>query len=654
MTHITEKPKSIKPKNEPALPRPVEPLRDYANAKARRNAADKLSDKFGLSPTAAAAIANAAVDPSELRKVAENPELVAVPGGNLLGIRTRGWARKVAPDPRTPRLGPAVRHPFAVAPGTAEDSRFRPLPDPVGLDGTPELSVDIESREHLNWAISQAKKYILHNNDWRQSIRTQGVMQEVWAVAITYVHADDTPDVCAVTSVEGSSRMTAVHDILDVRSVDLVYDGDDRAMRARIRRLNEAHETGAASSDELGAMRSETVPVLFLVGFRPHLSSDTTFDTAVKSLVALRHVDPPKPWGAGPEMASLAEAILDELERRALVTPMRRRWLGGSITRAEAKDEGLSDDATVRAAAIIQLLSTNDPDIGKAIRVAVTGQSTRRRVTRQLRSKLAAALIVRAVDLDDGKKLDRIRRYLEGAFGKAIHEGQWKDTNRPVPDLLDRALREIQEGQDEGAASLELAARAAYPLVVTLSLWADRGWATEEQLDRRDPGAVIDQMRRSQHGLHQLGQALRDFAAGKGIRVVNPTGHIVPGPDGTSERRVTDTFLRQAFPPPGMVLRKTSPKTAQEHLTNALADFSSAVRSLVEAFGTVHQVEGVDGDPLVDREGVREEDCKAWLDELATVSESLILWRATHRRRPSAREETVSHESEAGWDDRAE
>jgi hypothetical protein len=46
------------------------------------------------------------------------------------------------------------------------------------------------SRHHLEWASAQAANYVLAENDWRDSIRSQGVMETVWLVATTYLHAD--------------------------------------------------------------------------------------------------------------------------------------------------------------------------------------------------------------------------------------------------------------------------------------------------------------------------------------------------------------------------------------------------------------------------------------------------------------------------------
>src|SRR5579872_216208 len=212
---------------ESVLPRPVETLPEYANARSRQTLAEKLKEAFKLSPEASTTIANAVVDPSEVRKAIGDPldpevEKISVPGGTLLGIRTSVWARRVMPDPRNPRILPSRRHPFAVDPGTGgEESKFRPIPEPKPRNqdkpDEAELCVEIESRHHLTWASEQAAKYVLSANDWRSSIASQGVMEAVWLAATTYVHFDRSDSVTTLTTVEGSSRVTADHYLLKIR-----------------------------------------------------------------------------------------------------------------------------------------------------------------------------------------------------------------------------------------------------------------------------------------------------------------------------------------------------------------------------------------------------------------------------------------------------
>jgi hypothetical protein len=631
---------------ENLLPRPVERLPEYAHAKSRQALAEKLIDTFRIAQASATAVANAVVDPSEVRKYIGEPtdpdvERIPVPGGMLLGIRTSVWSRRVMPDPRNPRTLPSRRHPFAIEPGTgAEDSKFRPVPEPRSLDTSSphsaELAVDIESRHHLTWAAQMAAGYVLAENDWRASIASQGVMEAVWLVATTYQHSNGTDLATTLTSAEGSSRTTAVHNLLDVRSADVAYDTNESGLRAHIRKLNEAFDRGANEVERI-ALRCERIPALILVGFQPHATSQTTFPTAVKSLVALRHVDPPKPWGEGPENESLADEVLDELYREDLISATQRDYFAGACTRAEAKGAHLPDDPVLRATQIVQLFASKDPRVNDAIRIAVTSQSTRKRITPKLLNELATALTLRALAEDRGK-VDQIRRYLRHAYGKSVHRAAWRSTARAPDQLVTEALAEARAAigvpgtEEPGPASLELAVRASYPLVVSGSLNADRGSAGNEQPDRRNPGEVLDAMRRTVQGVYQLGQALHDFAENNRIRAVDEQGHLKRLTDGSDYQTVNDIYLRREFQPPGKAKAASPGDTPIDHYNHALSKFGATLQALEEAFDALSKVAGDNGQPMVEVRGVEPRLTESWRELLGRVDEEMVVWSRTFRR----------------------
>lgn len=628
------------------FPRPVEALPDYAPTRARRALAERVVAAFGMSEAAGAAIASAVVVPSAVRHhigEPDNPtyEAIPVPGGTVYGIRTHVWARRVMPDPRNPRIGPARRHPFAVDPGEGgEEARFRPVPEPsspTGQPDAPELMVRLESRLHLEWAQGQAASYIFGKNDWRESIASQGVMEAVWLVATQYTHDDGSEPVTVLTTVEGSSRTTAVHDLLGVRSADVPYDKGDHAFRAHISRLNAALESGPTGAD-LVALRCERIPALILVGFHKHPASTAGFPTAVKSLVALRHVEPPTVWGAGPENEALADEALDELCRRRLITETERNYFAGQLTRAECRAAHLPDDPAMRAARIVELFSSTDPPISEALRAAVTSQSTRKRITIGLRNDLATALIVRSID-SDASHVDQVRRYLRTAFGKTVHTGAWKSTGRDLNTLAKQAYAEAKlalgdpAAGEPGPSTLELAVRAAYPLVVSRRLSGDRGTANNNQPDRRTPGEVLDVMRRQPHGVLQLAQALRDFEADQPIRAVDESGNVIERTDGAGEQMVNDVYLRTTFPPPGRASARRGGATPAEQLHNALSDLADAMQRVGAAYQVVYGVLGDDGVPLVETVGAAPADCHAWRAQLSQMDDDFNYWARTYTRR---------------------
>jgi hypothetical protein len=618
-------------------PRPVDKLPELAPIGARRKAAEKLVDTFDLAPDAAECVANAVVDPAELRRSIETPTTLAITGGTLLAVRVRVWTRRTLPDVRNPRIGGARRHPIAIEPGTDEESRFAPVDDPASNGITPHLEVEVESAEHMAWASALAARAVLDANDWRYSIRNQGVLTEVWLVANRYRHTvEESPDLWAMTTAEGSSRTTAAHDLLgDGNSVDVVVKAEsDTFMRGRIKELNTAFEQGPTVKQS-EALRCETMPALILVGYRPLPGGPDRFSSAVKSLVALRHVDAPKEWGEGPELESLADEALTVMEDRGILTPLRRRWLAGAISRSQAKTAHLPTDPAIRAAEIIALFTSNDQAVRDAIRDAVTRQSTRKRITKNVRVKLAVALIVRSV-AGEGASPDRVRRYMQHGF-VSVRDNHFNPTHRDADVVLGDALSEFDEDPagTPGQARLELAARAAYPLIATLSLWADRGTSNNPNADdRRRPGEVIDTMLMSRLGIQQLHRAIVDHNDGRSaLRAVNEDGTVRLTDDRAQDQTLSDVYLRSTFPKAGSPARPTSMDTPDDALRDAAAVLGAAVRQLGETMAALRGVKAGDGTDHVETVGIDLSHVKEWKGLLDAAGADLDFWGRIWERR---------------------
>ena len=329
--------------------------------------------------------------------------------------------------------------------------------------------------------------------------------------------------------------------------------------------------------------------------------------------------------------------MLDELHRRNLISDIQHAYYAGSCTRAEALSAHLSDDPAIRAAEIVGLLANPDQRFRTAIRVAVTSQSTRKRIGTKLLNDLATALVLRAVAGDPAKS-DQVRRYLRFAFGKSVHNQPWQSTSRDTETLVKEALAEVRQSiangsvdDERGPASLELAVRAAFPLVVSGRLNADRGSAGNDQPDRRTPGEVLDAMRQTVQGVNQLGQALRDFAEDRPIRAVEEDGTIKVQGD-ADEQTVNDIFLRGEFPPAGKARARRPGNSPTDHYHNAVSTMATAMANLTDAFNNLRIVTGDDGRPLVETKGVDQRACAAWRKTLSEIDDELVMWIAMHRR----------------------
>jgi hypothetical protein len=284
----------------------------------------------------------------------------------------------------------------------------------------------------------------------------------------------------------------------------------------------------------------------------------------------------------------------------------------------------------------VRLFTNSDPRFKEAIRVAVTSQSTRKNVNQGLLNALATALILRAVS-EEPARIDQVRRYLRKAFGKTVHSGKWDPTGRDTDTLVAAALDEVRvaiadDRTDEpGPSTLELAVRSAFPLVVGGRLSGDRGTAGNTQPDRRGPGEVLDAMRQTPQGVHQLGQALRDHALNRPIRAVDETGAVMVDEDG-SERAVNDTFLRIEFPPAGASKARRPGDTPTDHYLNSVSSLARAMQQVGVAFEALGKVAGDDGRLMVDIKGVDVRDCAAWRELLGRMDDDLVVWSRTYRR----------------------
>ena len=197
-----------------------------------------------------------------------------------------------------------------------------------------------------------------------------------------------------------------------------------------------------------------------------------------------------------------------------------------------------------------------------------------------------------------------------------------------------------------GPASLELAARAAYPLVVNRQIFPDRGTSNNKQVDRRQPGTVIERMRSSDWGIHQLGQALTDHAAGQPIRAVSSTGALIPLEEGQGVQVVTDNWLRTMFPPPGRPVAPLAPDTVHERYLEALSKLGEAMDEIDRSVQRLLAVEGLDGRSLTETEGVSPQDADAWTADLLRLLQLIPVWCNTHVSRSGPESMPVIAESD--------
>ncbi len=299
------------------------------------------------------------------------------------------------------------------------------------------------------------------------------------------------------------------------------------------------------------------------------------------------------------------------------------------MTRDEAAAAHLSDDPAVRAAHIIELFTSPTPAVQHAIRAAVTAQSTRRQIRNKLKDQLATALIMRATT-DGDRYRERIRKYMREGHRPGLApppvEGHPALGGRPRARRPRRGGSAHVDRRRARPLHLELAARATFPLITGLHLHADRGTANNDQPDRRNPGQVLEAMRRSPHGVRQLARALRDGAVGNRVVLVDESGH--PEVEGTRAIIVADAELRARFPHGSKTVRPTGPvDSPAKRLQVAVADLSETVGKLTEAMEAVKGVKSDRGGAQVVEVGVPSTYATAWIEALEEAKTQLVEWK---------------------------
>jgi len=161
-------------------------------------------------------------------------------------------------------------------------------------------------------------------------------------------------------------------------------------------------------------------------------------------------------------------------------------------------------------------------------------------------------------------------------------------------------------------------------------------------------------MRRGVQGIHQLGQALRDFKSGPQIRAVDDEGNIKKLADGSTEQMVNDVYLRGEFPPPGKAKARRVGKTPSEQYENCLSAFSDAMQTLGTAFAAIGRVMGDDGGPLVDTRGADPRDCEEWRKRLRDIDDELIVWSRIFKKAYGSKPESLVGEFEEDEEDNDE
>jgi hypothetical protein len=616
---------------------------------AVNNLADVLFGR-GLSEEAAEALARAAVQPEDMRRKLTDVNHLRVQGGTLHIVETRLWSAAVVPHPANPRE--YGRRSYALG-GASATLRILPMPEPAP-GGGPELQIRVPHPNDLAHRLDDAKERLVKENPLDDDIAAEGVLQPLMVVPmmVCYDKAPNRPPTLLITA-DGSSRISAVHQLLGYRPSLIAYDlaNDARKFRQEINRwirLVQKQGWDSLSAADQGKLRALTVPARVVVGFEPDARAGVRFHTAVRNFIGLTHIRPPRPYASAVESEAKGDAVLDSLaeptrSRQARITPQEKRWFAGVITEQEAAEEGFSPHQDVRAAEIVRTVLGGGTGTARRVNEGIRSLTAQQRPKREDRVDIAVELILRPVRTakNDVPSYVRPRRaVLQRAYrlpeieelpADALLEGA-PDGGRSLEELRDAALKEAAVGLGAGgrlgSAQTELAVKAAYYMVTagTMALQTEGSGAARAE-DSRSAVGVLRAMLSRQRGVIQAYEVVRAGRLGWPLHEVDEDGAPIYTDDG-QYRELTDALVRHTYNGEALTEAAVGLPAARARWATVTKSVDN-LRQAVSAMESVPAYEG--GDSLIKREGWDPPEIERARRYLDKVSRTLADWADWHR-----------------------
>lgn len=539
---------------------------NLARAGAITNLANALEAK-NLGPEAAKALARAATRPDDMRRKLADPAELRVQGGTLLVVETRLWSASVLPHTANPREYGHRTYALGGAAGLSSDVLLEPE---SALDGRAELTLKVAEPEALVARLTDAEMRLIHENRLIEDVSVEGILQPLTVVPLTISHTNEHSPVTILIAADGSSRISSVHHILGYSVANLVYEfaADDRKFRQSVSsliRLPQTQGWDTLSESERARLRVLTLPARVVIGFRPEARSNLAFHTAIRNLIGLTHIRPPKAYGSAVENEAKADAVLDALARPlrtrpALIGERKKQWLAGTISPDQAFNWGFPQHPDARVSEIVRTVLSGGNATARRVNDGIRTLTVKQQPKREDRVDIAVELILRTLRTkmhDDPKYirprravLQRVYRLPEIAELPGGQATRRIDSTVSLDQLRDQALEEIAAGYGDNGrlapAQTELAIKSAYYMAASepMALQRELFGGTGEE-DDRSAATVVRAMLSRRRGVLQAYRIVRAgrqeeplFEVDENDEIVHTSGHA---------RILTNSVVRHTY-----------------------------------------------------------------------------------------------------------
>lgn len=625
--------------------RPIQVIAQPPRTGAVQRLAQRLQAEFHHTDATAMAIAEAVEDPRLAREQLGRLSRVPVRGGTLYTLDVRANALRMVIDAVNPRTVGSIDYPAAAAFG-ARAKFWGPRDLALDPDTPAELVFHARSPNELADALDDAKGVLRDQNPLAESIALNGVFFPL-TVMPWRIKFDNGDEISCLVARDGSSRLNGSQENLGIGPSDpaLGTVSDPRRSRAVVADTSALIERPQQkiSTAEAARAHSLMVPVRIIVAYEPDPGSDASLLDVVDEFVALVHLDPPMPWSPPAEGHKRADIVVEQLRRERVLDQRLAEYFAGMIDMKAAAARRLPSHPDERAAKIVHFLMRGAPQqtmsaFARGIR-QLTGKGQARKDDK---APIIASLVLRGAHWTSPNRRKSAESTLPRTYAwTVLWDAYWSPTARTADQLLERAVKDLNEGKVMTPAAIELAVRGSYYLVVHGALGRESfGQSGEENKDNRPPASVLAGLCRSEHGLRVLHRAVLDGHAGKPPLRIAPDG--TEQVDGTGLTQDMDNaWLRSTFP-----VRKKGPRpgpgprpqpSPAQQLDMEVRGIRQDVADLAARVSSLRSILGADGLPIVDEIGISMEIVQAIDEEFRFgVTTVLYPWGGVHTSRNAA------------------
>lgn len=582
---------------------------------------EEIQTKFDLQHLDAETIVTAAANTVQLKDAIQSPVKFHLGRHTYTYIEVDVVTWRILPSPENVRF---------------EDQRF-------GIQGAPRFSSLSGSAPVLTFHTDSLKKLIedlevqasdiFKENPHTKTIQYRGIEVGGWLSLSRIMAKDMAQPVGVLDATDGFSRTVGAHFGLKVspRDTILAFSNpvNELKFRSSLVDLREKSASGVdiGAADETRLRCSVMRRAKIIVGYeyRAGASAETpTFDKARRTLVGHLHMSPQHHFSQSAESASKANAIRETLEFEGFVPSVNGlsdeqsvESLAGNIESWLAAGLSLDEYAVFILEAYKPALNSRQ---GRAIKSSIedlTGQVIKREELADIAAEVALRPIVIARNMQKVQTeqlMTGLRSILSKTWNISLFSGV-KYTQRSLEEVRDAAVQELQfeianfsssKGQSN-ASRAELAAMASFTMVALL----------EEPLLKRavgragygnndEPSKVISELLKSEFGILQLYQIVRDHRDGNVPRAItldtDPAGVSVPVVSPAGSLASVDT-IRSIYVEPENSVTMVD-KTPTELINEGLRDLNGKLHSLLDLTKELGAVETDSGVKIVMQDGL--------------------------------------------------